>query len=81
MRIKIKLKGKLPLFLPVPNFLVLNHFASDRLPALLKENGITATPEQTKAWVRLAKECRKRLGSWTLVEVHTADGEDIIIKM
>lgn len=80
MRIKIRSReGNLNL--PIPTGLLLNNLTAALLPKVFSEMGLGLTNQQAKSLITAVNQFRKTHKGWVLVEVHSADGDEILIKL
>lgn len=78
MRIIVKDSDmRFPIKLHLPTSILLSRFALRFLPPSMK----SITREQAKKLIRELKRCKKRYPGWKLVEVHSADGEYVEIRL
>lgn len=71
------------LTIPVPNALAFNHAVSLTASKALQKSApsVQITPKQfDRLWVAL-REVRREWGKFTLGEVYTADGEEILVSL
>lgn len=80
MKIRIQAEGT-NLNLPIPTGLVLNRFTAALLPKVLEENGIHLTGPQAQRLVSVIHQFRRSHPDWVLVEVESANGEQVIVKL
>ena len=81
MKIVVKSKDGPNIWLPIPSCLVLNRFFAGFAPKYLKEYGIDITKEQAVSFVKALNQYRHRHPDWVLVEVQSAEGEYVKIKL
>lgn len=81
MRIVVKSKDGPNIWLPIPSCLVFNRFVAGIAPKYLKEDGIEITKEQAVAFIRALNQYRHKHPDWVLVEVQSAEGEYVKIKL
>lgn len=67
--------------LRLPTALVLNHFTANAVLQVLEENQLHLSRAALLRMAKAAKEYRKDHPEWCLLEVHSADGEDVIIRL
>lgn len=70
-----------PIKLMFPTGLVLNRFTACFVPLALKDSEVTVTRTQAVRFIKELKRCKKRFPDWKLVEVQSADGEHVEIKL
>lgn len=81
MRILVKEHSGTRIWLPIPTWLAFNPLTARIMPKYLEEAGISVTPEQAAVFVReLNRQCRLHKGL-KLVEVHSAQGDHIVIRL
>ena len=78
---KIIVHGKEMANLSLPSGLVLNPFSASALPMLLRKYGIAISGKQARALVKALNIYRRSHPEWVLVEVHSAQGEEVLIKV
>ena len=81
MKIVVKSNDGPNLWLPIPSGLVLNRFVAGVAPQYLKEYGLDITKEQAVLFVKALNKYRRRHPQWVLVEVQSAEGEYVKIKL
>jgi hypothetical protein len=81
MKIVVKSNEGPNLWLPIPSGLVLNRFVAGFAPQYLKEYGLDITKEQAISFVKALNKYRRRHPQWVLVEVQSAEGEYVKIKL
>ena len=67
--------------MPIPTGLLLNNLTAALLPKVFSEMGLGLTNRQAKNLITAANRFRKTHKEWVLVEVHSADGDEILIKL
>ena len=80
MIIKVR-SDDVKLWIPVPMGLVFNDLTAAFLPKIMEQNGMTITPKQARKLMRSICECQRRHRGLTLVEVQSAGGEYVEIKL
>lgn len=79
MRILVEEHSGKRIWIPVPTWLVFNTLTARIMPKYLEESGVSVTPEQATAFIReLNRQSRHRKGL-KLVELHSAQGDHIVI--
>lgn len=82
MRIKVKQGTDFNLNLIFPTGLVMNRVAAYFLfPSIAKQNGVTITRKQAVAFVKAIKDYKRTHPDWKIVEVESANGEIVEIKL
>ncbi len=81
MKIIVKSNEGPNFWLPIPSGLVLNRFAAGFAPKYLKEYGLNITKEQAIYFVKELNRYRRKHRDWVLVEVQSAGGECVKIKL
>ena len=81
MRITVRSKEGPNIWLPLPSGLILNSFVARLAPKYLKDQGIDVTKEQAVAFVKELNRYRRKHRNWVLVEVESADGDHVKIKL
>lgn len=64
-----------------PSGLVLNPIAAGFLSQYLNQQGIPVTREQARVFIKELNRFRKKHKDWKLVEVHSADGDFVEIRL
>lgn len=64
-----------------PSGMVLNRFAAGLAPKYLKDQGITITKEQARHFIKELNRYRRHHPKWVLVEVRSAEGDEVMIKL
>lgn len=80
MLIRVKSEGK-KFFIPIPNRLFLNRLFVLIAHKELKKHGIDIPQKKLYALVKVIRRYKWRHPKWTLVEVHSSDGDDVEIRM
>ena len=81
MIVRIKSKDGPNLFIPFPLGLVCNRFTAPIAARAAAEGGVNVTPEQLKKLFRVLRDCKRRHPDWVLAEVHSADGDEVYVKL
>ena len=81
MIIKIRSSNGPNLFIPIPTGLFCNRLTAGFAAKAMAQNGVTATPEQMARFFRIARQCKRRNPGWVLVEVQSADGDSVYVKL
>lgn len=80
MKIKVR-SEETNITLPIPTGLILNPLTASLLPRLLAGYGAHVTKQQALRLVRGIRQFRRRHRDWVLVEVDSASGEQVVIKL
>lgn len=80
MIIKVR-SEEIKLWIPVPLGLVFNDLTAAFLPKIMAQNGMTITPKQARKLMRGIRKCRRRHRGLTLVDVQSAYGQSVEIKL
>ena len=80
MRITVQ-SDDVNLRIPIPTGLVLNDLTAGLAPKLMAQNGVTITTKQARKFIRAMKKYKRRHRDWVLVEVQSADGDYVEIKL
>lgn len=67
--------------LPIPTGLVLNRWGVAFMFGSMKKYGLNVTKEQASAFARLLNRYRRSHPEWVLVEVESADGDYVKIRL
>ena len=81
MRIYIKTSGMTDIRLWFPTALVFNRLTASFIPAVMQQNGIQMTAVQARTFVNVIRDSKRRFKDLTLVEVETADGTGVLIRL
>ena len=82
MKIVIKDSDRLrPIKIRFPMGLVLNGFTACFAPLALRKSEVRITRKQAVMLIRELKRCKKRFPDWKIVEVKSADGEYVEVKL
>ena len=81
MIIKVRSEGGPNLFIPIPTGLFCNRLTAGIAAKVMAQNGWNATPEQMARFFRIARQSKRRHPDWVLVEVESADGDQVYIKL
>lgn len=80
MYIRIK-SGDTNLNLHLPTGLVLNRMTAGLVSNLLKQNDVVLSKKQIVGFAQELKACKKRFGSWNLVQIQSAEGDQVEIRL
>ena len=80
MRITVR-SGDFKLRIPFPAGLVFNDLTAALVPKIMEQNGMTITTKQARKLIRAMKKYKRRHRDWVLVEVQSADGDYVEIKL
>lgn len=69
------------LWIPIPTALFLNDLTAGLAPQFLAPYGVTITAKQARKFIRAMKKYKRRHRDWVLVEVQSADGDYVEIKL
>lgn len=67
--------------LPIPTGLLLNNLTAALLPKVFSEMGVRLSKQQARNLISALKHFRKTHKDLVLVEVHSADGDEVLIKL
>lgn len=81
MRIIIKQAEGKNIRIMFPSRLVFNRLSAALIPLALKDSDLKIDRGQAWTMVKTILDCRRRFPNWSLVEVDSADGEHIRIKL
>ena len=81
MRIIVKQAEGKNLRIMFPSRLIFNHLSAALIPLALKNSDLKIDRRQAWTMVKTILDCRRRFPSWSLVEVDSANGEHIRIKL
>ena len=70
-----------PIIIRFPMGLVLNRFTACFAPLALRDSEIRITRRQAVKLIKELKRCKKRFKGWKIVEVESADGEYVEVKL
>ena len=69
------------LFIPIPAGLFCNRLTAGLAAKAMAQNGWDATPEQMVKLFRTIRQCRQRHPGLALVEVQSAEGDYVYVKI
>lgn len=79
---KIRIRSREGNFhLPIPTGLVLNGLTASLLPQVCSEMGLKLSKQQAKNLIFALKQFRRTHKDLVLVEVRSADGDEVLIKL
>lgn len=82
MKISVNSGGKPVVRLALPSGLVFNRFSATLLlPRILEENGIHISGKDARMLVKGIRDYQKKHRDWVLIEVDSADGDRVLIKL
>lgn len=81
MRIVVNNNDRRPIKIRFPMGLVLNRFTACFAPLVLRNSEVKITRKQAIRLIKELKRCKKRFPDWKIVEVKSADGEYVEIKL
>lgn len=80
MKIRVKSEGK-KFFFIVPNWLFINHLFCFVAHRELKKKGLDLPYRKLYSFFKEINRCKQRHKDWKLVELNSADGDEVEIKM
>ena len=80
MKITVR-SDEVNLCIPFPTGLVFNDLTAAIAPKFLEQNGITITAKQARKVIRAMRKFKRRHRDWVLVEVQSADGDYVEVKL
>ncbi len=81
MKIVVKESGGKNIHLVFPSGLVFNWFTAGFLVKALEDTPVSLEPAQARHLIRVLNRYRKTHKGWVLVEVDSADGDKVHIKL
>lgn len=81
MKIVIEGASGKNIHLHLPSRLMLNRATAAVLPSVLEQSGISISRKQVIYLLDTIHDCRRRFPDWVLVEVNSADGEYVEVKL
>lgn len=81
MKIVVKSNAGPNIRVPIPSGLVMNRFTAGFVQRKLKEYGVHITAAQAVALIKALSRYRRKHPQWALVEVQSADGTNVTIKV
>ena len=81
MIIKIRSQDGPNLSIPIPTGLFCNRLTAGFAARAMEQNGYTATPEQMVRLFRAIRQYKRKHPDWVLVEVQSADGDYVYVKL
>ena len=67
--------------LQIPTGLAFNRFTAAAISKEAGKYGVKLSPHQARILIKTLKEYRKAYPDWVLVEVHSANGEYVCVKL
>lgn len=80
MRITVR-SEEANLRIPIPTALIFNDLTAAIAPRFMSQYGLNITGRQARKLVRAMKKFKRRHRDWILVEVQSADGDYVEIKL
>ena len=80
MKITVR-SDEVNLRIPIPTGLVFNDLTAALVPKFMEQNGVTITAKQARKFIRAMRKFKRRHRDWTLVEVQSAEGDYVEIKL
>ena len=81
MLIKVRSTDGPNLTIPLPTALFCNRLTAGFAAKAMAQNGWNATPEQMAKFFRVARQCKRRNPDWVMVEVQSAEGDYVYVKL
>ncbi len=81
MKITVRGSQGTNIFIPIPSWLVFNRFSAGYLAKTVSGKGLRMDKAQARAIIRALNRYRRKHKAWVLVEVMSADGDYIEIKL
>ena len=81
MLIKVRSTDGPNLTIPLPTGLFCNRLTAGFAAKAMAQNGWHATPEQMAKFFRVARQCKRRNPDWVVVEVQSAEGDYVYVKL
>lgn len=81
MRIRVREKGGTNLFVPLPTGLICNRLTALIAARAASEYGVRVSPARLVRLFTALKRYKKQHPDWVLVEVHSADGDYVSVKL
>ena len=81
MLIKVRSQDGPNLTIPIPTGLFCNRLTAGFAAKAMEQNGCTATPEQMVRLFKAIRQCKRKHPDWVLVEVQSADGDYVYVKL
>ena len=69
------------LFIPIPTGLLCNRLTAGFSAKMMEQNGMHATPEQMLRFFRTARRYKRKHPDWVMVEVQSATGDYVYVKL
>ena len=80
MLVKVRAQDGPNLTIPLPTGLFCNRLTAGFAAKMMEQNGMHITPSQMAKLFRTICMCKRRHPGWVAVEVHSADGDEVIVK-
>ena len=81
MRIIIEEKKGKAIKIVLPTGMLLNRLTASMMPGMLEKKGIVLTKAQAIRIVQAVRSCRRHFPDWKMVEIDSANGEHIEIRL
>ncbi len=81
MKIVVRSSQGPKLWIPFPSALVFNRFSADFLVKMMDGNGMKLDKAQARAIIKALNQYRRKHRDWVLVEVQSADGDYVKVKL
>ena len=81
MLIKVRSTDGPNLIIPIPTGLFCNRLTVGFAAKMMEQNGITATPAQMMKLFRTIRRYKRKHPDWVMVEVQSAEGDYVYVKL
>ena len=81
MIVKIRSQDGPNLTIPIPTGLFCNRLTAGIAARVMARNGMNASPEQLARLFRCIRRVKHRHPDWVLVEVQSANGDQVYVKL
>ena len=81
MLIKVRSTDGPHLTIPIPTGLFFNRLTAGIAAKAMAQNGWNATPEQMTRFFQAARQYKRKHPDWVMVEVRSADGDYVYVKL
>lgn len=81
MIVRVKSRGGPNLLIPIPTGLFCNRLTAAFAARAMEQNGLHATPAQMAQFFRIARQYKRKHPDWVMVEVQSAEGDYVYVKL
>lgn len=81
MIVRVRSKDGPNLTIPLPTGLLCNRLTAGIAAKAMAQNGVNATPAQMVRFFQTVRRYKRKHPDWVLVEVQSADGDYVYVKL